>query len=322
VAVAVNQLRVVATDGDNGNFVAGLGNRGANYFHLATPGGKLVAGMWLSGANVDNKSVILAALKKWRALPKSERNPGSVKVMPPKNSALGLPKPPANGLVLRVYTRNLKRDHEGKLARITKADVQDRKTYKHASWRWSNGIYREPMPDVMWLTEAEWKSLVSKTFKKGDQFPVPAPVAKRLIRYHLIDGTYGLPFQWKLGDIQTEKLMLTVEDVKTSILRLRLQGKVVVATKMDLTKGTGFDARVEGILNYDPQKQRLTRFDILAIGDVWGPDFAAGTFSRTGRAPLGIAFELARGDKAADLVPPKGQNFNNLARHYFNAHTE
>jgi hypothetical protein len=48
----------------------------------------------------------------------------------------------------------------------------------------------------------------------------------------------------------------------------------------------------------------ITRFDMVAIGDYWGGDYEGGRFKRPGRKPLGISFELVRGDNAIDRVPP------------------
>ena len=61
---------------------------------------------------------------------------------------------------------------------------------------------------------------------------------------------------------------------------------------------------MDGRLTYDPQKKAFTRFDIVATGDSWGGDYEGGRFKRPGRTPLGISFELLRGDNAIDRVPP------------------
>jgi hypothetical protein len=227
VPVAVNQLNGIATDGEKGKFIQSLGKRNANYFQVATADGKLLEGGSLSGVNGDNVGFVNRAMKKWQELPEKARRPGAVKV-PPAPSNL-LPQPPPGGLVLKVYTRNMKRDSDGNLARIQKEDLTDKKTYPAHEWIWSRGTYTEPMPDVMWLTEAEWKSLVPLNAKKGHTFPVPAGISKRLLRYHLIDSTYGLAHGWKLTDIRREKLLITVEEEHPAI-RLRLDGDVRMAT--------------------------------------------------------------------------------------------
>lgn len=319
VAVAVNQLNGRSYDGEGGKFHTGLGPREANDFHLATADGKLLGRFYLNGVNADGFPEFYAALKKWSKLPADERKPKSLKIEPVPPTPGSTIEPPSGGLILRVYMRNLKRDRHGNLLRITREDVKDRKHYPSIEWIWGNAIYTEPMPDVMWLTEAEWKSLVPTSPRKGDTYPVPDPIQKRLIRYHLIDGTYGLALRWGLDHIRSANLTLTVEEVTPS-LRLRLDGKVLLATDADLAKAAhGFDATLQGALVYDPKAKRFTRFDVVAAGDCWGGDWAGGRFARLGRAPLGVAFELALGDSTAERIPPKGVNFREYGRGYFAA---
>ena len=65
----------------------------------------------------------------------------------------------------------------------------------------------------------------------------------------------------------------------------------------------GFEVKLSGRLEYDRKAAKWTRIDIAAAGDSWGE----GTFTRnarTGRRPLGVAFELA-GNAPADKVPPQ-----------------
>jgi hypothetical protein len=319
VAVAVNQLNGVDQKSANGKFIFSLGQRQANYFQVATPGGQLVAGMALSGTTGDARKEVFAALKKWQQMPESLRKPASITdkeaAEPALNSSAEVS---ARGLVIRVYQRNMKRDAKGEYALITRNDLKDKKVYQDPAWFWGNAIYTEPMPDIMWLTETEWKSLIPANANKGATFNVPAPVQKRLFRYHLVDGTFGLPGSWKLSDIQREKLTLTVEETKPAI-RMRLHGYALLATDPDLSKAKhGYDAAIHGVLTYNPAKKTFTRFDVVAVGDCWGGDWEGGRFSRGGRAPLGIALELATGERAGDHVPPKGANFDkDLKERYF-----
>jgi hypothetical protein len=319
VPVTVNQLNGLNTDGEKGNFLNSLGKPNANYFHVATADGKLLAAGHLSGVNGDNVGFVNKAMKKWLELPAAARRPGAVNLAPAPPTLLG--QPPPGGLVLRVYTRNMKRDSTGALARIVKKDVADKKTYPAPQWAWNWGgaVFAEPMPDVMWLTESEWRSLVPANAKKGDTWPVPNGISKRLLRFHLIDSTYGLAAGWKLADIRREKLLVTVEGNAPAV-RLRLDGEASMATDDDPAKAKhGFDCRVSGILSYDPREKKFSRFDIIAVGDCWGGDWEGGRFARSGRAPLAIAFELAKGVTAADRVTPKGSNFTNLSKRYFQA---
>src|SRR5262249_53959908 len=163
----------------------------------ATPGGQLVAGKGLRGVNGNPRKEGLTALRQWEQLPESVRKPAPItdnEAAEPVMKSRG--EAPPLGLSPRVYQRSMKLDAQGEYALITRNDLKDKKVYRDPSWLWGDAIYTEPMPDIMWLTEAECKSLVPHSARKGSTFDVPAPVQKRLFRYHLVDGTFGLPGSW------------------------------------------------------------------------------------------------------------------------------
>lgn len=318
VAVAVNQLNGLGDDGEGGAFFTALGKRGANSFHVATAGGKLLGRFFLNGVNGEGYNEFHDALKKWRNLPRAERAPGPLKIKPVPPAPGSALTPPAGGLVLRVYFRNLKRDRRGELSRITKENLKDRKAYPDLEWVWGNAIVTEPMPDVLWLTEAEWKSLIPLSPKEGDHLPVPEPIRMRIFRHYLINGTFGLPHWWKLEHVRSGQITLTVERVTPS-LRLRMDGQALLASDTDPAKAShGFDGRLQGILDYDPAKKAFTRFDVVAVGDSWGGN-ENGLYRTPGRTPLGIVFELPQGDSPLARIPPKGVNFKMHERTYFAA---
>jgi hypothetical protein len=96
-----------------------------------------------------------------------------------------------------------------------------------------------------------------------------------------------------------------VEESTTDSIKLRLDGNVLMATNADATKADrGFDVRLRGHLRFNLAKSACEQFDVVAVGDHWG-EATYTRQARPGRAPLGIAFELAKGDSAADRVPPQ-----------------
>ena len=95
----------------------------------------------------------------------------------------------------------------------------------------------------------------------------------------------------------------------------------VLSLPFGLRYRLGYDARLTGMLVYDPKAKALTHFDMVAIGDYWGGDYEGGRFKRPGRTPLGISFALVRGDNAIDRVPPLVHMDREQAhRAYFAAH--
>ena len=310
----------VNSDGEKGGFIKPL-DGGGNNCQVVTADGRVLFSGFLNGVNQDVNQALRDALKQWKKLPESSRKPGAIKVpapnYPPRE---GTVQPPEGAMVLRVYQRDLKRDGKGEIARITKPDLKKRKLFPDAEWEWADAILTEPMPDVMWITKEEWKSLVPAKPMKGDQFDVPAPIKMRLFRYHLINGTFGLPSMWEPGQFIRGELTLTVEEVSPN---LRLRGSALMATDKDLAKAErGYDTRLTGLLEYDPGQKAFTRIDFVAVGDSWGGDNEGGRFARPGKVPLGIAFELAKGDRASDFIPPKGQPYKDIATAYWVAEQE
>jgi hypothetical protein len=228
-------------------------------------------------------------LRQWRKLPEERRKPGAVEIPDAgKLDARFARTLPPGGLIVNVYTRIL--DHE-----------QDAFCRGTCPTQGGDAAAR----DHLWLTEAEWKALVPADPKPGDQVPLPAAVAERILRFHLTDNTRGEPPMWRRDEVRRHVLTLTVEEATPAAVRLRLDGTALLATRADAeTADRGFDVRLLGYIGYDRAKKAIDRFDVVAVGDHWG----AGQHTRRARAgwmPLGVAFELANGKSAGDLVPPQ-----------------
>ena len=71
----------------------------------------------------------------------------------------------------------------------------------------------------------------------------------------------------------------------------------------------GYEAPLHGVVEYDHERNVISRCDLIALGDVWGRWGDANgkslTVERPGRTPILIAFELA-GDSPSDRIPPGG----------------
>jgi len=168
------------------------------------------------------------------------------------------------------------------------------------------GFGDEAARDHLWLTATEWRSLIPDNAREGDGFAVPAGIAERILRFHLVDNTRGGPPWWGNHEIRSSHLNLVVEQASGSSVELRLEGAALLATDADVDKADrGYDVRLLGYLKYDKARDSMERFDVVAVGDVWG----SGPYNpdpRPGRTPLGVAFELSPGTSLADRVPPAG----------------
>ena len=66
-----------------------------------------------------------------------------------------------------------------------------------------------------------------------------------------------------------------------------------------------YEARLRGVLNYDPVKKAFTRFDMIALGDMYGATSVDNWLYRPGRNPVGFAFELVSGAAPATVCPAR-----------------
>ncbi len=237
------------------------------------------------------RDALKQALAAWKKLPAEQRKPGAVKVAEAgKPDANFTREPPKDGLILNVYTRMLDYDKTGFL-QCGKCSVPG----SEASAR-----------DHVWLTEAEWKSLIPANAKVGGEHALPARVVERILRFHLVDNTRGEPAFWKKEEIRRHSLLLRVTAVDGESIRMRVDGSALLATEASATEAKrGFDARLHGLIDVNRKRNELRRFDLVAVGEHWG-EGPHTRGARPGRSPLGIAFELATSDSAADRVPPQG----------------
>lgn len=268
----------------------GQGGSTRQGIYCFTADGQLLAYKNAGQAPDVMREVLQRALREWQRLPEARRQPGVVKVGEPATRDPQYARtPPPGGLVINVYTRILDRGQDG---------------YRRGACPTEGG--EAAARDHLWLTEAERQALIPAEPNKGDRQPVPAAVAERILRFHLIDNTRGEPPMWQRDEIRKHELTLTVQDVTPVALRLRLDGSALLATSPDTAKADrGFDVRLLGTIDYDQTKKKIDRFEVVAVGDHWGEGRYTGG-ARPGRKPLGIAFELATGKTAADLVPPQG----------------
>lgn len=282
----------------------------SGYFSCVSPNGKtLVAG-----------GDIKRALEEFRKLPENERAPSEKELAALTAADEVVPSPPRNGLILRVHARFLARDANGELRHAERKD-----------FRSILDAFLEPNTEYMWLTEAEWKSLVPAESEKGQKIEVGKAIAIRMARFHLNpqraltseDGI--LPKQ----SVRKAELALTVDEVTPERIRMVLDGFIhwgsdynpALATSPNGPLRFGYEAPIYGFLEYDRQKEAFVRFDMIAPGDVWGRWGDANGNSmgveRAGRNPVGFAFELASGESPTDRLPPGGNGERALRAGYF-----
>jgi hypothetical protein len=270
VCVAVNgTLLVRDTNGAEGKYFRTVcGNRGAeNTFIVATAGGKRLE----------------RGLEDWERLPGAERAPGAVKVEDADDLLSKRLEPPPGCLVVKTYIRGLERTPEGRL--------QYEKLLRN-----DGKLEAEAARDHLWIKEAEWKALVPEQPKVGANVPIPAALADRIVRYHLIVVPDCVGGGWPRDGVRESRFTLTVAEVTPQRLRLKLEGRVLIACPAGVAveKSTdGYDGNLLGDLEYDREKNTFTRFDAVAFGKGWESNENRPRINVEGRRLVGVAFELA-----------------------------
>jgi hypothetical protein len=279
----------------------------SGYMSCVSPSGKML------GYAPSDK-----VLEAFRRLPESERAPGAVKVAELLPSDRLIPSPPPDGLVLKVHARFLSRGSQGEMryAHLEDFPLMGKTSDGGSAWL----LFLQPNTEYIWLTAEEAKSLVPPKAAKGDRFEIRSSLVERMARFHLTPRRAMTSEGGILSkkDIQAAKLALIVDDISPERLKLRLTGFVHTGTTFDKDKATtpngalgfGFMAPLHGVAEFDRTKNRFVRFDLIALGEVWGRWGDANGKSlfveRPGSTPFGFAFELAKGDSPTERIPPGG----------------
>lgn len=172
--------------------------------------------------------------------------------------------PPTGGMVVRVHAKILGGYEPSK-----------------DPWReiFENALSR----DNLWISADEQRQLVA-----GE---ITEPLARRIAKFHLVDGTRGEPLMW------------TDQEIRSVTMKLS-DGVVIGKVHLESDDGSrGYECSLRGVV--ESQGDRVSRFGLVAVGNCWG----AGPYTKNpppGKFPLAVSFSLADGTDIADAVPPQG----------------
>jgi hypothetical protein len=306
-------------------FLKGVGLAGNGFTYL-TAGGKKLGGDSYLGANGLEQ-----ALADFEALPESDRRPTVVRPADPGDRK-GVPaEPPPRCLIASVYFTYLERGAgEGGASG----------PWRRALWHVEGQPGTDPDSghgrnhylthvDKLWLTEAEWRSLLPASPVPGQHHPIPRAIHDRLVRFYANDMAHR-----STGDkIRHAELSLTVESASIDGIELRLEGLVESGCAFEAAPLGGKESEAPGLcgaelrflgrLRYDAKTDAFDRFDVVALGEGWGGgrDQAATTnYYRGGehrRWPMGIAMQLVTTRRPIDRVPPQNANEYRCGDAYF-----
>lgn len=260
---------------------------------LMTASGRLLAGSMKYGDRKGLDQALEEVLAAYSKLPESERRPekvdGEVKPQSP---------PPLGGLVLTIYDRPLGRGDNGEYRLLEGDDL---------------GGLRPEAPaqrSSLWLTAEECKSLIPKTPQPGQMFAVPTKLAKRIWLYGLVpQSLWVVEGTWSADSVRAGDLQLTVDDVTPEQIRMRVHGDVSL---VGMSGHEGFrdvekryEARLEGEIVYDRPAEKITKWNMAALGDYTGEWFAGHVRWQAAEpsAPLPLAFAFEIDETAFELAP-------------------
>jgi hypothetical protein len=162
---------------------------------------------------------------------------------------------------------------------------------------------------MLWLTRAEWQSLVPLDPKAGDKADVAPLIQERFFSTIAIDYMEGSVRSLKPRET---RMTLTVERVTTEAIDMRLDGYGMLGEQLDPAlrrrpNSRGSEIRLLGFVRYDRRRAVIDRFDAVGLGEAWGNN--GGTIDREVRLAAypwryGIACELVHGDSSIDRIPP------------------
>jgi hypothetical protein len=244
------------------------------------------------GLREKDLAPLLAA---FRALPESARKPLLADPKSATPAKRPVPLAPEHGLVVRGYCTYLKTDESGRPQRAK------RLYYQQNPDAWA----AETQSDMLWLTQAEWRSLIPESSSVGTQITVPKEIQRRFFSTIGIDYMEGSVNALPLRE---STMTITIEEAG----RLRIDGfgamgKPHGAGAKNDPRSRGCELRVIGRIAYDPKEKNITAFDLAGVGEAWGNkmEYTRREIGIPGlRWKYGIACELVTGSAPEDLIPP------------------
>ena len=143
--------------------------------------------------------------------------------------------------------------------------------------------------DNLWITAAEQSDLANGSF--------PTSLARKIVRFHLVDNTRGEPPMWRPEEIKSMEIEIDADGVITGEAHLETEdGK------------RGYVGALRGSAEFETamgtNAKKLKSFDLVSKGKFWG----AGRYTKRppkGKFDFAIAIRLADGTDVSDPVLPQ-----------------
>jgi len=209
--------------------------------YVITPSGKLIAGSHHPRDVEVNLKSIRKGLEVYAKMPREERllsrtpDPAKDRMFPER----ARPRPPVDGLVLRVVGRGLEENIDEFCQLRPKFYILDR----------------------LWYTREEALQFLPDILRTGEKKDITGTALNGMAQIHLI--ARGSHFH----DNEVKDLKLTSEVIETtgSTVKVKLSGRAVLEAN-DKWTASKYRPDLLGYLTYDTDKKSFTGFDLLAHG--------------------------------------------------------
>jgi hypothetical protein len=164
--------------------------------------------------------------------------------------------------------------------------------------------------DHLWILKDELKDIALK-LKDASEAPLPEPLARRLVRFHLIDNVRGEPDLWEPKNIKSREFKLTKLSASDERLRIRIEGVYSMLMpprhrdeRPHVVPEMGLTGTLQGILEIDPRDTTLKSAKLYSAAEGWGESVYTKTAPK-GKFPVKFAMVLAE-DALSHKIAPQG----------------
>lgn len=260
--------------------------------YCCTPSGKFLASINTTQPRAMEK-MLETALERWRAMPKKDRYLDYDPAKRASEIRRASDRFPADGLALRVFSRDMPRKNLPNDWRSTAWNV-----------------------DSLWYRKDEAASMVPRSSKKGASVDWPKAVVERLVRHNLVDNVRGQTNGYGGAQVLVATLKATVTKTAKSLVTVELTGESRATTtgtwpesgKYDSLSSSnpnarGVRTRMHGTAVFDRKAKRFVSFELVAVGSRWGRtryNFRQDDLDET---PIGFVIRLDAEDPGNRVAP-------------------
>lgn len=239
------------------------------------------SGQFLASCNSRSPEVMAEtqrrALAKWKELDKKTRLLDYDPADKLKDINRAEKNYPADGMVLKVHSRDLNR--EG----LSQAD-----------WR-THALNL----DFCWFRKDEMLRLVPKdSFTKDTRWDLPEDLVRRSLRLNVKDNVRGQTNPYSDDQVEKAFIKCKVDKIKKGVVHFEMEGEVKLTAE-----GRSIEGKIRGKGAWNVGKSKFDQFDIVVAGKRTGRTQFNAREDDTASAGIGFVFTLA-GDKPIDKIAP------------------